>query len=238
MLKFPFLTHPGQTGVLLRGEAESINRWTQQWEWRQVLYFIGLIGLGAGLYGAAMGCWHAPKQAFFSALKLPMVILLTTLGNALLNGMLAPLLGLNLGFRQSLLAILSSFSIACVILGGFSPLIFFMVWNTPALTASTAVSSPHYSLLLLVETLVIAFAGIMANVRLVQLLERLSGSAVVARRVLFSWLAGNLFLGAQLSWVLRPFIGVGRGEIHFFSPTPFDGNFYEAIYRAACALIR
>lgn len=231
-----FSSNLSQTAVLLRGEPESIVLWTREWNLQRVLFFFGLIILGSGLYGAAMGWWHAPQQALYSAIKLPMIILLTTFGNALLNGMLAPLLGLNLRFRQSLLAILISFAIACVILGGFSPLIFFLVWNTPPITLQTHVSSSHYSLLLLTETCVIAFAGITANVRLVQLLEHLSGSTLVARRVLLSWLAGNLFLGAQLSWVLRPFIGLHEGPIHFLSPTPFQGNFYEAVYRAACAL--
>src|SRR5918992_674563 len=77
----------------------------------------------AGPIGAAMGCWRAPLQALYTGIKFPLVLLLTTLGTALLNGMLAPLLGLNIRFRESLLAILSSFTIAAAILGAFSPLI-------------------------------------------------------------------------------------------------------------------
>ena len=42
---------------------------------------------------------------------------------------------------------------------------------------------------------------------LAALLARLGGGAGEARRVLFAWLTVNLFLGSQLSWVLRPFIG-------------------------------
>ena len=72
---------------------------------------------GAGLYGAAMGWWRDPLQALYTGIKLPLVILLTTLGNALLNGMLAPLLGLNVTFRQSLGAILMSFAVTSVVPG-------------------------------------------------------------------------------------------------------------------------
>ena len=64
-----------------------------------------------------------------------------------------------------------------------------------------------YSFFLLMHVAVIAFAGITANLRLVQLLRQLSGSATSAHRVLLAWLAGNLFLGSQVSWILRPFIG-------------------------------
>src|SRR6185503_4901111 len=91
-----------QVGVLLRGEPEPINDWIRQWNARRALLYVAVIVVGTGLYGAAMGFWRAPQQAFFVALKFPLIILLTTLGNGLLNGMLAPLLGLNLGFRQSM----------------------------------------------------------------------------------------------------------------------------------------
>ena len=70
-----------------------------------MFFYIAVIFVGAGSYGAAIGYWRDPLQAGYTAIKFPLVILLTTLGNALLNGMLAPLLGLNIGFRQSLLVI-------------------------------------------------------------------------------------------------------------------------------------
>jgi hypothetical protein len=49
---------------------------------------------------------------------------------------------------------------------------------------------------------------------------------------LFSWLAGNLFLGAQLAWNLRPFIGSPTLAVQFFRDDPLRGNFYEAVWRA------
>ena len=71
---------------------------------------------GAGLYGAAMGWWRDPQQALYVAVKFPLIILLTTPGNALLNAMLAPLLGLNIPLRQSCSAILMSFTVTAAIL--------------------------------------------------------------------------------------------------------------------------
>jgi hypothetical protein len=65
-----------------------------------------------------------------------------------------------------------------------------------------------------------------------QLLKQLSGKAAVARRVLFAWLAGNLFLGSQLCWIFRPFIGSPGLEIAFFRPHPLQGNFYETLFFA------
>jgi len=71
--------------------------------------------------GAAMGYWRSPFKAGYNLAKFPFLLLATALGNALLNGMIAPLLGLNLPFRQSFLLVLMSFTIAATILGSHSP---------------------------------------------------------------------------------------------------------------------
>src|SRR6185437_2544888 len=88
-----------QTGALLRGDSDVLVAWTEHWSVQRVLLCLVLIISGSALYGAAMGIWRAPLQAVFTAIKFPLIILLTTFGNALLNGMLAPLLGLNISFR-------------------------------------------------------------------------------------------------------------------------------------------
>jgi hypothetical protein len=143
--------------------------------------------------------------------------------------MLAPLLGLNISFRQSLLAILMSFTIAAIILGGFSPIIAFMVWNVPPLEAHTSATNIIYSFIMIVLVAVIAFAGVSANVRLLQLLESLS-TVAIGRRIVFAWLTVNLFFGAQLSWILRPFIGSPALPVEFVRATAFKGTFYEALF--------
>lgn len=220
-----------QVPVLLRGEAEAINAWIEQWSAGRLLFYVGMILLGAGSFGAAMGSWRAPEQALYCAIKLPLVVLLTCLGNGLLNGMLAPLLGLNLTFRQSLLSVLMSFTLAAVILGGFSPVVWFLAWNTPSEAQQLENALAAHHILLLIEVAVIAFAGIAANARLLQLLRRLSGSAPVARRILFSWLACNLLLGGQISWILRPFTGSPNLPVVFLRGDALHGNFFEYIYQ-------
>src|SRR5438477_11633344 len=97
------ITTMGDIRILLRGEAAPSGAWTETWSGRRLALCIAVIVLGAGVYGAAMGCWRSPLQALYVAIKFPLIILLTTLGNALLNAMLAPLLGLNIGLRQSFL---------------------------------------------------------------------------------------------------------------------------------------
>lgn len=215
--------------TLLQGQADKLLLWTKPGEFRTIVFNVAVILLGAGLYGAAMGWWREPLQGLYVAIKFPLVILLTTLGNALLNAMLAPLLGLNISFRQSLLAILMSFTITAAVLGAFSPLAAFVVWNAPPMTPDVK-STLTYGFIKLLHVAVIAFAGIAGTVRLFQLLTELGGSKAVARRVLFAWLAGNLFLGSQLTWIARPFIGAPHLPVVLLRDTAFQGNFYENIF--------
>jgi len=218
--------------VLLRGEARPIRGWMEQWSAARLALCLAVIVAGTAAFGGALGLWRAPEQALYTAIKLPLILLLTALGNGLLNAMLAPLLGLNIGLRQSLLAVLLSFTIAAAILGAFSPLLWFLIWNVPPLVPGAQQSVTTHSLILVTETAMIAFAGIVANVRLVQLLRELSGSCSVARKVLFAWLAGNLLLGSQLAWILRPFVGSPMLPLQFLRPDSFKGNFFEILWLA------
>jgi len=219
-----------EVGVLLRGEPDALGRWAVQFESRRFAFHVVVIAVGAGCYGAAMGWWRDPWQALYVAIKFPLILLLITLGNALLNAMLAPLLGLNIPFRQSLLAVLMSFAITSAILGAFSPLTAFVVWNAPPMTPDVRSSLP-YGFIKLTHVVVIAFAGVAGNVRLLQLLAQLGGNRAVAWRVLFAWLAVNLFLGSQLVWIARPLIGSPQLPVVFLRDTAFQGNFYEDVFR-------
>jgi len=229
--------NPGEISVLLRGDREIIADWIRQGSTQRFALHVFVIITGAGLYGAAMGWWRDPQQALYVAIKFPAIILLTVAGNALLNAMLAPLLGLNLPVRQSFSAILMSFTITAAILGAFSPLLAFMIWNAPPMSPE-AISGPTYNFIKLTHVVVIAFAGVTGSARLFQLLVQLGGSWTVARRVLFTWLAVNLFLGSQLSWILRPFIGSPSLPVQFFRAAALHGNFYENIYQTFLQMLQ
>jgi hypothetical protein len=216
-------------GLLLRGEPLALCSWLDRGERKRLVVCFATILIGAGSYGAAMGFWRAPLQGLYVAIKLPIIILLTTFANALLNAMIAPLLGLNISLRQSFLAVLLSFTIVSAILGAFSPLAAFVIWNAPPLSSAAQNLHSTYSFIQLMHVGVIAFAGIVGNLRLHLLLRQLSGNAATAWRVLFAWLAGNFFFGTQLSWILRPFIGSPGLEVDFLRKTAFQGNFYESV---------
>jgi hypothetical protein len=222
--------------ILCRGDAARIAPWLKKPEPRWLLTCAATIVAGCALYGAVVGLWRAPEQALYTAIKMPLLIFLTCGLNALLNGLLAHVLGAGLGFRQCALIILMSFTIAALVLACFSPIALFILINAPPL-ASAGAGAAH-SLVLLMDVLLVAYAGVLANRRLLQLLRQVCVSPAAGTRVFWSWLAGNLFLGAQLAWVLRPFIGDPSLTVQFLRPHPMHGTFYDAVLFSFTALFQ
>ena len=222
---------PAPSGTLLAGDPDAVGRDLCRPAWGTLGRHSAVIVVGAGLFGAAIGLWRDPVQALYTAIKLPLILLLCAGGNALLNGMIGALLGLKLTFRQSFLAILMSFSIAAVILGSISPVLFFYVWTMTPFDPEKPVTDA-YSGLMVLAVAAIAFAGIASNVRLYGWLARANAARALSIRVLICWLAGNLLLGSQLSWILRPFFGSPNLAVQFLRADAFHGNFFQALWFA------
>lgn len=221
----------------LRAQPAHLNAWVKDQPRQLAVFCFVAILFSAGAYGGAMGSWSCPLQMLYTGIKLPLAILLTTLGNGLLNGMLAPLLGATVTFRQSLALVLVSFAITALILGALSPVALFVIWNTPALSAATQVTSPEYGFMQLTIAGFIALAGVIGNVRLYPLLREWTGRRAVALQVLLAWLAGNLFLGSQICWMLRPFVWDPTGRMEFIGAQYLHGSFFETLWEAARRLL-
>lgn len=187
-------------------------------------------GAGLAAYGFTVGFWRDPVMGFYVAVKLPLLIALTLGCNGLLNGLLGLLLGTGLGFRQSLLALLSSFALAVLILGSLAPVTFFLALNAPPPSAANAASA--HAAYLVTHTVLIGFAGITANLHLHRLLAAKAPTATTATTTLLAWLGGNAFLGAQFSWILRPFFGSPGLKVEFLRADPMTGNFYQAVWKS------
>ena len=158
--------------ALLRGEPIAVTDWIDDRGPRGLASCVAVIVVGCALYGATVGLWRSPLQAVYVAVKMPLVLLLTAAGNAALNGILAKLLGTGLSFRQTSLAIVMSFAVAAIILASLSPLVLFLLVNTPPLSPNGR--GGDVTLVALVAA--IAFAGVVANVRLLGLIENASHS--------------------------------------------------------------
>jgi hypothetical protein len=185
---------------------------------------------GLAAYGFTVGWWRSPMMGVYVAIKMPLLVAGTLGCNGLLNGLLGLLLGTGLGFRQSMLALLMSFAVAALILGSLAPVTFFLAWNAPAPDSVNA--GMAHSAYLVTHTFLIGFAGIAANVHLHKLLAARAPNRTSATLTLLAWLGGNGFLGAQFSWVLRPFFGSPKLEVAFLRPDPMKGNFYESVWHS------
>lgn len=194
----------------------------------RVAWVAGAAIAGLGIYGFTVGFWRDPLMGAYVALKLPLLVALTLVCNGLLNGLLAALLGTGLGFRQSLLALLTAFAVAGVILGSLAPVTLMLAWNAPPPDSPGAVDA-HASYLV-THTFLIGFAGVAANIHLHRLLAAKSPSRAAATFTLLAWLGGNGFLGAQFAWVLRPFFGSPGLEVQFLRDDPLRGNFYQTVW--------
>ena len=187
-------------------------------------------GLGLAVYGFSVGYWRDPLMGGYVAVKLPLLVALTLVCNGLLNGLLGLLLGTDLGFRQSLLALLTAFALAGLILGSLAPVTLLLAWNAPPPDSPDAKSA--HAAYLVTHTFLIGFAGIAANIHLHRLLAAKSPTPAAATATLLAWLGGNGFLGAQFSWVLRPFFGSPSLEVQFLRPDPLRGNFYQTVWHS------
>ena len=221
---------PQKWSALLRGAPLDLRQWIDDPSTENIRLCIITIIIGFGGYGLTVGLWRAPEMGFYVALKMPALIFCTLACNGLLNGMLALLLGSGLGFRQSILAQLVSFTIAALVLGSLAPATFFMSLNAPPPDASNAASA--HANFLVAHTVLIAMAGIIANLHLAKLLIAVTPNKRTAASTLIAWLSGNAFVGAQLSWIMRPFFGTPTIKVAFLRDYPFNGTFYETVWRA------
>lgn len=214
---------------LVRGTPGSSSPWIDARGARGWVEPAALIALGGAAYGAAMGAWYDARLAVYVAIKLPVLLVLTALVNALLNGLWARRFGLDLTFGQSLRSVLLAFGLAAIVLASLAPIALFL---------DRAVPRPWqpdgrlgHNVLGLVHVAFVAFAGILVVRRQLAWLTDKTGAVASSGRVVLAWLVVNLIVGAQISWNLRPWFGTPGMSVEFLRPAPFDGTFYESLWK-------
>jgi hypothetical protein len=217
-------------GMNLRRLIHPVAGWLDEPGRGRVWGVAGAAFLGLAIYGFTVGYWRAPLMGVYVAVKLPLLVALTLGCNGLLNGLAGLLLGSGLGFRQSWLALLSSFAVAALILGSLAPVTFLLAWNAPPPGSEEA--GRAHAAYLVTHTCLIGFAGVAANVHLHRQLAARATTPMAATGTLLAWLGGNGFLGAQFSWILRPFFGTPTLEVAFLREDPMKGNFYQTVWRS------
>ena len=210
--------------TLCQGKPDKLEGWLKGGQGK-LLFSVGCILVCGAVYGSTLGILRSPHQALFAAVKFPVMIFATVVCNALVNGMLAMVMGIRLRLDESFHAILMSYAIACLFLASLGPVFFFHLWNWIPGDGSTGNGFFYWKLS---HIGLIAIAGFVGNVRLWKLLESVAGSAK-AWAVQMAWLVANIFLGCQLSWILRPFFGNPNIPVAFLREDALERSFYEDV---------
>jgi hypothetical protein len=172
------------------------------------------------LYGAVMGSSHSLLQALSSAVKLPLLFLTTLV-------VCAPTLyffNLNFGSNQSLsqnvALMLTSITVTSVLLLSFAPVVTFFLLTTS-----------QYQFFKLLNVGVFAISGIVGVTFLSRGMQIVSyggdGGVGARRTVVWLWILLYAFVGSQMAWTLRPFVGAPGLPFELFRQ--LGGNFYANV---------
>lgn len=174
------------------------------------------------LYGGVMGSWDLSDsqrllQVVYGAIKVPLMVAVSTL--LCLPGfiVLSTILGLRHQLGRSLGAILASqasFTIALVSLGPVTRFLYS--------------SGLDHRGAILMNGVMFALATFIAQLVLRRRMRVLVREAPRQAIMLWVWGVLYVFVGIQMGWMMRPFIGTPGRPITFFREEPFS-NAYMAL---------
>lgn len=216
-------------GLLRRRDSFFEEIFEGQGIGERIRWFLLAIVLLSGCYGIVMGSIgltaDLPKaflQMVSSALKVPVLYLLSVAICFPVLYIVLVLMGARLTFAQTLSLILLALTLNSVLLASCAPiLVFFMVTGS------------DYNFVKLLHVCVFAFSGAWAMMALWHGLRSMCEKSDLyprqAIKILQLWILIFGFVGTQMAWSLRPF--VGSPELGYeIVRTGRQGNFYQAVW--------
>lgn len=189
-----------------------------------------VMAAGAALYGAVLGMWHGPRLALWVALKLPLVLLLTSALTVLFSWAVARILGLPLRFGQVGVLTFLALAVGSLLLASVAPVAWLFTVCAPI--PSAAARTTH-NLLYLLHTAFVGGCGLAGTVALWRAMSGLAASRAASRRtvraVYLLWVAAFALVGGEVAWILRPFVGSVYEPVVFLRADALEGNVYEFI---------
>jgi hypothetical protein len=173
------------------------------------------------VYGAVLGSTHSLLQALSSAAKLPLLFLITLAICVPALYVLSVLFGASQRLTQSIALVLSAITVTAVLLLSFAPITFFFMLTTSG-----------YQFFKLLNVLFFVIAGSLGMVFLSQGVHIVSTSdkeegTKTRRLLLYVWIVLYAFVGSQMAWTLRPFVGYPDAKFELIRE--LGGNFYSNI---------
>lgn len=205
---------PWAAGVSLHGgEAQPIVR--------RLLIVTAVMTVFGLFYGALMGTFGGVtpdrfEQVFYSATKVPFLLFVTFLLSLPSFFVVNSLIGLRDDFGQVLRALVATQAGLTVVLAALGPI-----------TAVWYLSVPDYGLAKLFNTAMFGVASLAGQIQLQRHYRPLIVKDPRHRWAMRGWLVIYAFIGIQLAWVLRPFIGAADLETTFFRQDAWTNAYVE-----------
>jgi hypothetical protein len=199
---------------------------------RRALGEMALILVLAGFgYGAVMGTFGGMAgerllQMIYSALKVPLLLVVTFALSLPSFFVLNTLLGLREDFRRVLSALVAAQAVLTVVLLALAPF-----------TAFWYACSADYTHAQLFNGIMFAAASFAAQWTLRRNYQPLIARRPRHRTLQRVWLVIYIFVGIQMAWVLRPFVGSPAMPVQFFREEAW-GNAYEVVVRIIWQALR
>lgn len=198
----------------------------------QRLCQLGLLLLAFGMaYGAVMGSFGGLRSdrllaITYSAVKVPLLLTGTFIISLPSFFVVNTLLGLRTDFSYAMRAMVATQAGLTVILASFAP--FTIVWY---------VSYSSYGHAVLFNTVMFGIATFLAQKLLRRFYQPLIHRNHRHHWVLRVWLVTYAFVGIQMGWLLRPFIGDPNMSTTFIRQQAW-GNAYEALLRTILSIFQ
>lgn len=196
----------------------------------QVGWLLGATVVFGLLYGAVMGTFTGighgrPLQILYSAVKAPMLLLATFALCLPSFFVIASVAGLREDFAASLKALLTGQACNAILLAALAPV-----------TALFYLTTRHHDEALLFNAAVFAVATLAGQRRVARHYRPLIRRNRRHRPMLYLWYVLYAFVGVQMAWVLRPFIGSPGMETTFFRRQAW-GNAYVVLAKLIAGLL-
>jgi hypothetical protein len=206
---------------VLRGETETARGARQSRPPLLGSIILAIVVYGM-LYGGVMGSYGGMSgsrswQVVFSAVKVPFLLIATFLLSLPSFFVVNTLLGLRGDFPRVVRALITTQAGLTVILSALAPF-----------TAFWYVSSSGYQPAILFNGVMFAVASVSAQWMLRREYLPLIEGQSRHRWMLRTWLVIYVFVGIQMGWVLRPFIGDPYEPVQFFREGSWS-NAYEVV---------
>lgn len=193
----------------------------------EIINHLLLLLIFSMVYGAIMGSYNGGLQALSSAVKMPVLFLLIIIICFPAFFVIQTVLGSRLTIRQMISIILIGFVFMTCIMVSFSTIVVFFM-----------ITGDNYAFIKLLHVGIIVIAGLFGMRAIVEALkyscEKRNIYPKTGVQVFKVWILILAFVGAQLSWSLRPFIGTKDIPFQLFRQK--GGNFYVDVLKSMAGI--